>query len=473
MADPVLQVLDVDKRFGATHALRGASLSIAAGEVVALLGENGAGKSTLTKIISGEIQPDSGEIRIAGTEVHFRSIADAIDAGVSRVPQELQVFPGLSVHENLFAGHMPRQRGFGSLGRAVDRKRSLENARALGLDFGVDLPMEAQLSELTFAQKQLVMLLRALTHDVKLLILDEPTAALEQKEVHLLFQVIRGLSARGVAVVYITHRLSELREISERAVVMRDGAIVGVVGRADYDERRLGAALLGDMSLARAERPFNRSANVGANIQIELFGQSCTVPTSAIAGYTGLLGSGIETLLQDAYRRSHEVDAGFISGERGTQVFYDLSVLRNICAPHLDHFSRAGHFDESAARKVVEPLIAAFDIRPADPDAPVRRLSGGNQQKVLLARWFVRRMDALMLSEPTAGVDIGAKHLIQQMVLQYRADGGSVLLSSTDYEELVALCDQITPVVKGRLKSPIARGDGFETEMIRTAIGAS
>jgi ribose transport system ATP-binding protein len=317
------------------------------------------------------------------------------------------------------------------------------------------------------------MLLRALTHEVKLLILDEPTAALEHKEVQLLFQVIRGLAARGVAVVYITHRLAELREISDRAIVMRDGAIVEAVERGQFDERKLSAALLGELSRPEPEEAASRQAPVQGELQVQLLGGPARVCAGTIAGYTGLLGSGVETLLHDAYRRSCGVDAGFISGERGTQVFHDLSILRNICAPHLDLFSRAGHFDQRRARKAVESLIAAFDIRPAQPDRLMRELSGGNQQKVLLARWFVRRMQALMLAEPTAGVDIGAKSLIKRMVSQYRAGGGSVLLSSTDYEELVALCDQITPVVKGRLCSPIARGGGFDTEQIRTSIGAS
>ena len=474
MADPVLEVHAADKRFGATHALRHASLSIQPGEVVALLGENGAGKSTLTKIIAGELRPDSGTLRVAGRPQVFRSVADAIRAGISRVPQELQVFAGLPVHENLFAGHMPTRRGL-LRGGTVDRAGSREAARRLAEDFAVDLPLDARCAALSFAQKQLVMLLRALTHEVRLLILDEPTAALEHKEVQLLFDVIRGLSARGVAVLYITHRLPELREIATRAIVMRDGQIVGAVAREDFDTRQLGTALLGDLRQP-AGAPRGAADAAGARkaaLPLRLFGQAACAQPGEIAGYTGLLGSGVESLLRDAYLRSTQTDAGFISGERGTQVFYELSVLRNICAPHLALFSRAGHFDQRKAHAMATALIAAFDIRPPDPDRALRQLSGGNQQKVLLARWFVRRMDALLLAEPTAGVDIGAKQLIQQMVAQYRADGGAVLLSSTDYEELVALCDRITPVVQGRLLPPIDRGDGFDTEQIRTAIGAS
>jgi ribose transport system ATP-binding protein len=477
MADAVLEVHAADKRFGATHALRRASLSIQPGEVVALLGENGAGKSTLTKIIAGELRPDSGTLRVAGRPQAFRSVADAIRAGISRVPQELQVFAGLPVHENLFAGHMPTRRGLLRTG-TVDRAGSREAARRLAEDFAVELPLDARCAELSFAQKQLVMLLRALTHEVRLLILDEPTAALEHKEVQLLFEVIRGLSARSVAVLYITHRLPERREIATRAIVMRDGQVVGAVAREDFDTRQLGTALLGDLRQpAGAPRgAADAAAAAGAlkaALPLRLFGQAASARPGEIAGYTGLLGSGVESLLRDAYLRSTQTDAGFISGERGTQVFYALSILHNICAPHLALFSRAGHVDRRKARAAVAALIAAFDIRPSDPDRALRELSGGNQQKVLLARWFVRRMDALLLAEPTAGVDIGAKQLIQRMVAQYRADGGAVLLSSTDYEELVALCDRITPVVQGRLLPPIDRGDGFDTEQIRTAIGAS
>lgn len=472
MSAPVLEVRQLDKRFGATHALRGASLSLARGEIVALLGENGAGKSTLTKIISGEVAPDAGQILVDGQAAHFGATADAIAAGISRVPQELQVFPSLTVHENLYAGSMPERRLLPGVA-SVRRDMSRRNAGRLLETFDIVLPLDRLCGTLTFAQKQLVMLLRALTHDVKVLILDEPTAALEYKEVQLLFRVVRELARRGVAVLYITHRLSELREISSRAILMRDGTVVREVASGQYGDVCLSDDLGGHAPLP-ADR---RDAVAGAGqetVSIPLFGQATRVRRGEVTGFSGLLGSGVESLLIDAFKaldRGARPRAGYISGERGTQVFYDASILRNLCAPHLKMFSVAGHFNEAAARRVAAGLIRAFDIRPGDPDRPMRELSGGNQQKVLLARWFLARMDVLLLAEPTAGVDVGAKLLIQKIIDDYRREGGAVLLSSTDYDELATLCDRIVPIVKGVPGTPMDRGNGFNADEIRHALG--
>ena len=474
--DVVLEVSHLDKRFGATHALRDASFSIKRGEVVALLGENGAGKSTLTKIISGEIAQDSGTIQVDNRILGFNSTADAISVGISRVPQEMQIFPALTVHENLFAGDMPR--GAWPLGSAgVDRRRSRKKAAELLQNFGVTLPLDEPCAALTFAQKQLVMLLRALTQDVKVFILDEPTAALEQKEVQLLFSVVRGLAARGVAVIYITHRLSELSHIASRAVVMRDGRVVCELGDQEYDENRIGHLLSGD-PVAIGEASTSRPARLagGATFDMPLLGTPFSINEGEVLGFSGLLGSGVESMLISAFNR---LDAhwrsrtGYVSGERGSQTFYEASILRNICAPHLHLFSGMGHFKERQARQLVVELIRSFDIRPTDPDRLMRELSGGNQQKVLLARWFVTHMDVLLLVEPTAGVDVGAKRLIQTIVEDYRRAGGTVLLSSTDYEELVSLCDRIVPVIKGAMGDPVERREGISTDEIRNALGGS
>lgn len=490
MSGAAVSLENVSKRFAATLALQSVSVQVAPGEVLVLLGENGAGKSTLIKILAGVYQPDEGSVSVAGLPQTFREPRDAIQAGVVLIPQDLQVFNQLTVAENICIGRVPSCLGFGFLPQ-VDRRRMRETAAdALGR-LGSDISPDAVLGRLSFAERQVVAISRALSQDAQVLILDEPTASLEAREVERLFAAVRSLKQKGTALIYITHRFHEIVQIADRCIVLRDGRVVGRHQAPNFDIAKIvldmtGGAVVGAVE-RRAPLPSEPSIRTSVN------GADLAVSRGEVVGVAGLIGSGASALVKSVFgaegprrealhtpgRRttvSHPADAvaakvGFVSGERSLGLFPALSVRDNIVLPHFDNLTRPFRLNQAAISAVVERLIRLLDIRPADPGALAGRLSGGNQQKMMFARWLVSSLDLLLLDDPTAGVDVAAKAQIHKLVEEFTASGGSVLVASSDMPELMAICDRLLVVRQARMVGEIRREGKFDEVRVRTMVG--
>ena len=484
MAEPAAALRGVSKRFGATPALDGVDFDVGAGEIHAIVGENGAGKSTLIRILGGVHQPDRGLIRVDGHTQRFASPRDAIAAGVVTIPQELRLVPALSIAENITLGDPPvRKAGPVTL---IDRKRMREAARAVlaPLDFEPD--PDRQVRTLGFAERQLVAIAKALHRRCRVFILDEPTAALEKREIERLFEMLARMRARGTAVIYISHHLDEVVAIADRCTVMRDGKVVATARRGAFAIDDLIAAMTGRAAAEVASAP------IATGAVLLRADPEPTLRAGEVVGLAGLLGSGAARLLRRLYGaggeaveveiagRRHRLTEpagavasglGLVPGERALGLVMNLSVHDNILLPNLTALTRLGCVDRAAGDRLVAELMEMVDIRPRQPQLVVRALSGGNQQKVILAKWLARRTAVLLLDEPTHGIDVAAKAQIHGLIRAFVARGGGALVASSDLAELVRLCDRVLAVRQGRVATTIGRGDGLDESRLRRAIG--
>ncbi len=495
MNDVAAGARNVRKRFGATTALDGVTFEVMAGEIHALVGENGAGKSTLVRILGGVFRPDAGEIAISGQPRHLSSPHDAIASGIVTIPQELHLVPALSVAENLALGDLPARRLFG-LPALVDRARMREEARTQLAAFGYAPDPDLLVRQLGFAEQQIVAIARALRRDCRVLILDEPTAALENREIERLFTVLRRLRSQGTAIVYVSHRLEEIVELADRCTVLRDGRVAALVRRGEFNSADLVAAMTGHA----AEQHITAAATLGSVLveDAEPRADAVRVHSGEVVGLAGLLGSGTTDVLQRLFglapaaasarvkgrlRRikspiaAIEAGIGFVPPSRRLGLIMNQSVHDNILLPSLGGFlggfvggfGRAG-VSRRAGRRLVAELMDLLDIRPRRPDLKVSALSGGNQQKVILAKWLARRVEVLLLDEPTQGIDIAAKAQIHALLRDFAARGGGVLLDSSDLSELAHVCDAVLALRKGRIVSRIERTDRIDEERVHAAI---
>jgi len=482
-------VEDASKRFGATLALDRVNFDVGFGEIHALVGENGAGKSTLIRILSGVHQPDRGQIKVDGVARSFGSPHDAIAAGIVTIPQELRLVPALSIAENIALGDLPLRK-IGPLG-LVDRARMRADARAVlaQLDFAPDV--DRPVAALSFAERQLVAIGRALHRQCRILILDEPTAALEQHEIARLFAVLARMRAQSTAIVYISHELDEVVAIADRCTVLRDGRVVATSRRGDFSVDDLVGAMTGRLQDVAALTPPALGATL---LAADIEGSPAIhIRAGETVGLAGLLGSGTETIMRrlfgvarrgspivvdDKPRRLRDpADAiaagiGFVPGERAVGLILNQSVRDNILLPSLDRISRTFLIDRAAGNRIVAELMDLLDIRPRRPALPVSALSGGNQQKVILAKWLARRVSVLLLEEPTQGIDVGAKAQIHALIRNFVARGGGALIASSDLAELARLCDAVLAVRQGVVTARLDRNQGLDEPKLRAAIGA-
>jgi ABC-type sugar transport system ATPase subunit len=478
----------ISKQFGATLALDGVDFDVEAAEIHAVVGENGAGKSTLIRILSGVHRPDRGQVIVGGVVRHFASPHDAIAAGVVTIPQELRLVPALSIAENIALGDLPVRR-FGPLA-LLNRKRMDEEARAIlvQLDFAPDV--SRPVADLSFAERQLVAIGRALHRQRRIFILDEPTAALEQHEIERLFAVLARIKARGTAIVYISHELDEVVAIADRCTVLRDGRLVATTRRGAFSVDDLVSAMTGrshetvDATPPTAGEPLVEADPSGAH--------PIRLRAGETIGVAGLLGSGTDILMRRLFgvvrnaspilvgsqsrRLRGPADAiaagiGFVPGERALGLVLNQSVRDNILLASLDRLTRGALIDGAGGRIVAE-LMDLLDIRPRRPELPVSALSGGNQQKVILAKWLARRVHVLLLEEPTQGIDVGAKAQIHGLIRDFVRRGGGALIASTDLAELGRLCDAVLAVRHGSIVARLERADGLDEPKLRAAIGA-
>jgi ribose transport system ATP-binding protein len=472
----ILRMTGIVKEFPGVRALDGVDLDVRRGEVHCLLGQNGAGKSTLIRVLTGAHQPDAGTIQVDGDEVSLNSPADAMRLGIAAIYQELDLVPELTVAENVFLGHEPARFGLTRRQLAISRARSLLQ----GLGHG-EIPPGRTAGLLSAAGQQVVSMARALSRDARLIVMDEPSAVLDGEEVTNLFRVIRDLTARGVAVVYISHRLEEIREIGDRVTVLKDGATVAT----GLDARETPTTELIRLMTGRSiEYVFPPRAEVAADAPVvlaveglsrprEFEGIGFSVRAGEILGLAGLVGSGRSEVLETVYgaRRaaagSVRVDGvqlkpgrvqaavragvGLAPEERKSQaLLLDEAVYRNITVSSMNRFARGGFLSGRAEREAAAELAEALDVRPVGVDRPVRNLSGGNQQKVVLARWLMRDCRVLLLDEPTRGVDVGARSEIYALVRRLAASGVAIVLVSSEVEEVLGLADRVVVMREGR-----------------------
>ncbi len=489
-APPVVEMRGITIRFPGVLALDRVDFALRPGEVHALMGENGAGKSTLIKALTGVYAVNSGSISIGGAERTFASTADAQAAGISTVYQEVNLCPNLTVGENVMLGHEVRRGG------AIDwRATHAEAARHLaGLSLRID--PRSLLSAHSIAIQQLVAISRAMVLEAKVLVLDEPTSSLDRDEVEELFGVIRELRAAGVAILFVSHFIEQVYEISDRITVLRNGALVGEYRAADLPRDALVTKMIGrelddlealsrtaHRAIDRSGEPVLRAEGVGRRGVLEP--ADLSVYPGEVVGLAGLLGSGRTELVRLLYGADRP-DAGRISvhgqparltsprhaidhrisfsseDRRGEGIVADLTVAENIVLGIQARRGWARRIRRSEQDAVVAEYIAALGVRPADPDAVVANLSGGNQQKVLLARWLATAPELLVLDEPTRGIDVGAKADIQRKVSELSARGLAVIFISSELEEVLRLAQRIA-VLRDRRK--IGELDSSEVDL--------
>ena len=474
---PLLQMRGIVKQFPGARALDGVDLEIRAGEVHCVLGQNGAGKSTLIKVLAGAHQPDEGEILIDGVPVTITNPVAALRLGVATMYQELDVVDGLSVAENIYLGHELATAGFSRRRAVAHRTRELLQRLGHG-----DIPPHREVGRLSAAGKQIISMARALSRDARVIIMDEPSAVLDSGEVANLFRVVRELTASGVAVVYISHRLDEIRQIGDRITVLKDGRTVATgLSAAETPTADL-IRLMTGRTVEHAfpvRPPVNLDAPELLRVeQLALRGVfadvSFEVRAGEVVGLAGLVGSGRSEILETVFgaRRATSgrvvvagdrlrpgsvaaaVDAGvgLCPEERKSQgLLLDEPVYRNVTLSTFARFARASFLDEAGERAAAAAQIDALDLRPSDPDRQARTLSGGNQQKVLLARWLVHGCKVLLLDEPTRGVDVGARAEIYALIRDLSARGAAVVVVSSEIEEVLGLSDRVLVISEGRV----------------------
>ena len=489
-----LRLTEIVKTFGGVRALRGVSFEVLAGEVHALVGENGAGKSTLVKVVTGAHAPDSGTIEIGGREVAGLDPARARRLGVAAIYQHPTLFPDLSVEENIAFGW----ERCGPL-RLVRWHLRRERARRLLADLGAEIDPGVEARRLGWAQQQLVEIARALAAEARLLIMDEPTASLGPADAARLSAIVRNLCDRGVGIIYITHRLEELPRVADRVTVLRDGDVVGTRPAASVTRDELIRLMIGrdvDAVLPRTSVPLRgailETRGLGCRA-LRLRGIDLQVQAGEVVGLAGLVGSGRTELARVLFGLD-AADSGTIlvrgrpvaldspgaaigcgialvpEDRRRHGVIPELSVAANVTAATLDRVSSRGFLWRSAECAVAERAVSRLAIKAASVGAPVGTLSGGNQQKVALARWLEARPTLLILDEPTQGVDVGAKAEIHRLIGALAADGMAILLISSDMAEVLALSDRVAVMRGGTIAGALGRAAATPESVMALAL---
>ncbi len=492
----VLAARGITKTFGNHTALNNVEIGLRAGEVHALLGENGAGKSTLIKILTGAYIPDAGEITVDDAPMHFSTPQQAQAAGIGTVYQEVNLLPNMTVLDNLFIGRQPRRFGM------VDRGRMAREAREILAKYGLDIDVRAELSTFSVAIQQIVAIARAVELSGKVLILDEPTASLDRTEVDKLFEIVRSLRDRGLAIVFITHFLDQVFELSDRVTVLRNGRLVGSEAISGIDRAQLVRMMLGkDLAFvhpefidveARAADPLMQFTDVGLRGSVNPF--SLTVHRGEVIGIAGLLGSGRTEMarlmfgVDTADSGRLEIDGkpvnlrnpqdavslgfGFCPEDRKADgIFGELSVRENIVIAMQAKLGWFRALTRDEQLEIAGQFIEALDIRTASAELPVKLLSGGNQQKVILARWLATDPRFLILDEPTRGIDVGAHAEIVRMISRLREDGLALVVISSELDEIVSYSSRVV-VMRDRSMVAELHGADITPSAIVQAIAA-
>ncbi|ABV94167.1 ribose import ATP-binding protein [Dinoroseobacter shibae DFL 12 = DSM 16493] len=494
VSQAALALAHITKTFPGVKALSDVSLSLYPGKVTALIGENGAGKSTVVKILTGIYQPDGGRILVDGQPVPFSTPQAAADHGVTAIHQETVLFDELSVAENIFLGHAPR----GAFG-LIDWKKTTENARALLTSIGAELDPDHKLKDLGIANKHLVAIARALSIEARVVIMDEPTAALSHKEIEELYELVESLKAQGKAILFISHKFDEIFRIADNYTVFRDGQLIGDGAIADVTEADLVKMMVGrDVSQIFPQRAPNVGDTVltvqGYAHPTEFDDISFTLREGEILGFYGLVGAGRSEFMQSLFgitrpsagsveiggaraeisSPADAVDHGivYVPEDRGKQgAILDLPIFQNVTLPSLGRISRKGFLRLAEEFALAREYTERLDLRAASLDTHVGNLSGGNQQKVVIAKWLATRPRVIILDEPTKGVDIGSKAAVHDFMAELAAQGLAVIMVSSEIPEVLGMSDRVIVMREGRIVAELA-GDDLQPEtLVRHAAG--
>jgi len=491
----LIEVRHVCKHFPGVRALHNVNLSVACGEVVALLGENGAGKSTLMKILAGILPPDSGQLFLDGRPLHLDSVRTAVACGIALIHQELNLADNLDVGANIFLGREPHR--LGVLRRRAIRRESAAVLRMVGLDIFPG----TRVSQLPIGKQQLVEIAKALSVNARLLIMDEPTSSLSAQETRTLFQVVRDLRARGVSVIYISHRLGEIRELADRVVVLRDGENAGELQRGEIEHQRMVRLMVGrEISQFYAHRPHVAGEPVLEAAELVVPSQpgnplSFQVHSGEIVGLAGLVGAGRTELLRvlsgivpaasgqlrvagRTVRFRNPADAiraGVVlvpEDRKQEGLIVDMTIQQNLSLAGLSrHCIGPGILNHRHERELAGEMIRRLRIRTPSANQSVRHLSGGNQQKVVLGKWLSMQPRVLLLDEPTRGIDVGAKEEIYELMEALAASGVAILFVSSELEEIMGMSDRVLVLHQGRLSGQLARAELSEQAIMSLATG--
>jgi ribose transport system ATP-binding protein len=494
---PLLQLRAIQKRFTGVHALRGVSLDVCAGEVVALLGENGAGKSTLMKIVGGIEQPDAGDVLVDGEPVVIRDVHTAAALGIAFIHQELNLLDNLDVAGNVLLGREPTR--WGAL-RLVDRPAMREIVRPYLDRLGLDVEPDKPIADLSIAQQQLVEIAKALSLNARLLIMDEPTSSLTLAETTRLHEVVASLRDRGVAIIYITHRLGEVGAVADRAVVLRDGANAGTLARDELTHDNIIGLMVGRN--LDVEHGTGGAQREGESFKVDglrtrrypQHAVSFAVGRGEILGMAGLVGAGrseiaraifgVETpvagtVTLDGQPRQIRAPQDAIQhgiflvpeDRRAAGLVVDFSIRENVSLPALDRYSPHGLVSESRERQAVATVCADVQVKAPSLEVRAATLSGGNQQKVVLAKWLALGPRVLIIDEPTRGIDVGAKAEIYRLLRGLAREGVSILMISSDMEEVLHLSDRVAVMHEGRITGIVEGAHCTEQRIMTLAVG--
>jgi len=491
----ILEMLDIDKRFQGVHALKKCSINLKAGEVLALVGENGAGKSTTMKILTGIYKADEGEIIYFGKKVKFKGPKDAQDAGISIVHQELNLMNHLTVAQNIFIGR--ESKGF-----FLDEKGINQKAKELFDRLNIQIDPQEVVKNLTVGKQQIVEIAKAISYDAKIIVFDEPTATLTDAEIDTLFDIIAELKAKGVGIIYISHRMDEIKRITDRVTVLRDGEFVGtrntgdveigeviqmMIGRTTYEEPKQHSTVPPDAPVVlKAEHLCSKDVK---DVSFDLH-------KGEILGFAGLMGAGRTEVARlifgadpktrgDIYVNGKKVtinspsDAvqygiGYLSEDRkrfGLAV--ELSVADNTVLPSLDKFTKGGFVNKKKVQVVSQEYVKKINVRTPSIDQQIKKLSGGNQQKVIISKWLVRNCDILIFDEPTRGIDVGAKSEIYKLMNALAHEGKSIIMISSELPELLRMSDRIAVMCEGTLEGTLNIEEANQQEIMKLATANS
>jgi ribose transport system ATP-binding protein len=492
---PLLEMSGIAKRFPGVVALDGVSLRVMRGEVVALVGENGAGKSTLMKILGGVHQPDAGEIRLDGRPVEIRHVTDAIHHGIAFIHQELNVLDNLDVAANVFLGREP----VGPLG-LINRRKLFADTEPFLRRLGLDISPRTHLDRLSLAHRQMVEIAKALSLDARVLIMDEPTSSLTLSETNRLLDLVGELSAQGVSVIYISHRLGEIDRCADRVVVLRDGHNAGELSGDEATHERLVSLMVGreiNGFYVKSAPPATRGLLQVRHLVSALYPHqpvSFDAARGEILGFAGLVGAGRSEMARALVgldpspakeisldhrrlllRQPRDAIAHGIylapENRRTEGLVVEMSVRENLSLPSLTHLARGGLIQRRRERELAARQIRSLGIKTPGPEALVLNLSGGNQQKIVLGKWLAMDPQVMILDEPTRGIDVGAKAEIYRLMRELAARGTVILMISSDMEEVLNVSDRVAVMHEGEITGVLDRADCTEQNVMQLAVG--
>jgi len=492
----ILNVKDVSKRFGGVQALRQVNFDLNYGEVHALVGENGAGKSTLMNILGGIVQKDSGQVTFKGKDVDFKSPIESLTAGIAVIHQELAMLPHLNVVENVFMGRMP------SVGGVIRWRQAEDETRAALEMVGLDIPVTTQVDSLSISQSQLVEIAKSLSMNASLIIMDEPNSSLSDTETERLFAVIETLKQRGVAVIYVSHKIEEVLQIADRISALRDGEYRGTIQKSEASVDKVIQMMVGRELRQETERLRREAGRKVGATRLEVRGLSGVrfndvsfdIRQGEIVGFAGLVGAGRsevaraifgadpvtagEVLLDGKPVRFTSPDKAIASGmamipedRKLLSLFMDLPILFNMSIAEMPRMTRSGVINNRLMVDTAERFVDQLHIKLASVDHPVRSLSGGNQQKTTIARWLATHPKVLIMDEPTHGVDVGAKAEIYELMRNLADQGISIMLISSELPEILTMSDRVVVMHEGRVTGALNHDQCDEQTIMMYATG--